>query len=70
MLRHFTYQHSVYRVDNPNLPGDDTCSLSGRKNKIKLVLEIVLPVIAAISLLFVAVLVLVILRRRKITLGN
>ncbi|PNT62913.1 hypothetical protein BRADI_4g09481v3 [Brachypodium distachyon] len=53
------------RVDNPNLHGDCAPSLIGRKNKIKLVLKIVLPVVAALVLLFVAVHVFVILPRRK-----
>ncbi|KQK11872.1 hypothetical protein BRADI_1g00260v3 [Brachypodium distachyon] len=53
------------RVDNPNLHGDCAPRPVGSKNKIKLILEIVLPVIAAIALLFVAALVFVILPRIK-----
>ncbi|XP_047091318.1 probable LRR receptor-like serine/threonine-protein kinase At1g05700 [Lolium rigidum] len=51
--------------DNPNLRGDKICN-NGLENKnFKLLLEIVLPVVAAIVLLFVAVLVLVVLPRSK-----
>ncbi|XP_051180420.1 putative leucine-rich repeat receptor-like serine/threonine-protein kinase At2g19230 isoform X2 [Lolium perenne] len=52
--------------DNPNLRGDNTCN-DVRKNKdnIKPVFEIVALVVAAVLVLFVAVFVLIVLRRSK-----